>query len=333
MAETKVAFKSELWIYLTVLLCMLVITTAHSQSLLFTSSGITELKRNQQWSPAGQNSQLDINQSIRTLQGSATIKLDFGTLKLDQNTEIEYSSEGFRLIAGRAYLDGRARFVSDYTRLFAQGKSRFDVLEGIFRAANIEGSIDYLDRTNAFKRLGSGQQITSEADKLSFGVFFEHDPWYQKRATINVKEASVLDFQGRADYWVNGAWQSISIGQVIAGGDRIQTHESTWLELKTDDNLIRLQSNTELELVELESALVGPDDTASLEETTALNLIKGSIWLVVESENQNFQISTPGLIAGTRGTTFRVIADESNPSIKTFNGRVFGCCEPVFRYL
>ena len=63
---------------------------------------------------------------------------------------------------------------------------------------------------------------------------------------------------------------------------------------------------------------------SSLETRMLLNLVKGSVWLVVDAEDQNIQIITPGLIAGARGTTFRFIADSFDPSIKAFDGTVYG---------
>lgn len=323
MTKSKLAPSSRFFVVLV--LSMLILSYAQSQTVTFSSTGLSEIKRTQQWSPTGQTSELALNQSLRILQGSATLSLSSGTLKLDENTELEYSAEGFKLVKGQAYLEGSTTFNAGSYSFLAEGKSRLDQVGGIFRIANLEGVISYTNQAGELWRLGQGQQMTVEPASLSIGAFFEYDPWYKARETLSLKEATVLGYLGQAAYWTNNSWQSVSLNQMLAAGDRLKTQEDSWLELKTDQNLIRLQANTELELVKLESTQLNLGEEGSQQENTlALNLISGSVWLVIESENQNLQITTPGLIAGARGTTFRVIADTFDPTIKAFDGIVYG---------
>jgi hypothetical protein len=82
--------------------------------------------------------------------------------------------------------------------------------------------------------------------------------------------------------------------------------------------LLRLQAGSEIFLRALDTYNDGS-------RRTVVELRKGKVWAVVE-EGAPFEIETPGLVAGVRGTKFRVDAPEGDEPalLKTFEGDVAG---------
>lgn len=274
------------------------------------------------WRPAQSGDVLVIGGELRTFQGAVTLELEGGVLRLAPETHIERQTRQYRLIAGRSYtqatdvtfmLGGPVRVV---------GEARFDVIEELGQRAAILSGTGRLTFVGRVIDVVAGEQLVIPlGGQPSLSLYYERDPWYRDLLTIGEGRASVLGFAGEAQLRRLGEdWQAVQAGMPFEVGDEARTGAASWLELRFDDgNLVRLQADTEIALTQL-------DDFADGTRRTLLELRRGRLWAVVEDEDSPFEIETPGLVAGVRGTTFRVDAADNGepPVIKTFEGVVAG---------
>jgi hypothetical protein len=167
-----------------------------------------------------------------------------------------------------------------------------------------------------------GEQLvfSLEDEGVLKSAYFERDPWYRGLAALASGRGTVESFYGQVQLGEQGAWRDAALGDILTPGMSARTGERAWLELRFDDgNLIRLQAQSEITLKQLA-------DYSDGSRRTVLELHRGSVWAVVETKGQPFEIETPGLVAGVRGTKLRLDAAENGrpPRLKVFEGVVVG---------
>jgi hypothetical protein len=170
-------------------------------------------------------------------------------------------------------------------------------------------------------RIETAQQlIISPAGDILISDFIERDPWYRTIAVVGEGTGHIIGLEGSAEIQSEGIWLPAEIDMPFLPGSVAKTAAASWLEIRFDDNnVIRLQASSEVALLALE-------DLADGSRQSKLELRAGKIWVIIESQDQPFEIETPGLIAGARGTKFRLDSPTGDqpPLIKTFEGTVTG---------
>lgn len=287
---------------------------------LLVVEGVVELRATADapWRPAAVGEVLEHGGQLRTLQGEATLALLGGILRLAPETAIERQGRHYLLLSGRSYAQAEEISFVMGGVVRVSGEARFDALAGARRVAVLDGSgrITWLGRV---LEVASGEQlIIAATGELSLSRYYERDPWYRNLIAVGEGRGQVLGFAGVAELRrADGDWQLAAPGMAVGVGDAARTGEAAWLELRFDDgNLIRLQADSEIAIVQLSDF----DDGS---RRTVIDLRRGRLWAVVEGD-EPFEIETPGLVAGVRGTTLRVDAamDRLPPRLKTFEGTV-----------
>jgi ferric-dicitrate binding protein FerR (iron transport regulator) len=135
-------------------------------------------------------------------------------------------------------------------------------------------------------------------------------------AKETVRTAKVLFVQGDVKVQKSGktAWDAAKPGLVLADGDTIKTSKSSAIEIsfdKDNKNLVRLEENS----------------TAIL-RGKALNRIElpeGRIRSLVKNlkKESSFDIKTPTVVAGARGSGWDVIAFGNRDNVKAFEDEIF----------
>ena len=135
------------------------------------------------------------------------------------------------------------------------------------------------------------------------------------------KTAQVSALEGKAQRTRSGARSALRLGVAVAQGDVLETQPGARLEVRFSDNsVLRLGPAARLQLVE---AHFGAG--AARRKLTA-RLFFGKLWAKVTSViqgEQKFQIETENAVAGVRGTTFRVDANEDKSVlVRVYDGAV-----------
>ena len=303
-------------VLLSILSCL-----AWSQTIQ-TLEGLVEMRSSPEdaWRPAGIGDILDARGSLRTLQGDVTLLAPEYTIRLSNNTELLRGLTAYELINGKAYIDAQAVKFQIGGPVKIEGQARIDtdplngqrlvVLNGI-ATATLGAGVTHLETEQQLV-------IPIEGD-ISVSQYFERDPWYLNLSVLATGSAAVVGMMGSAEIQMSENWKLAELNDVLEPGHNARTAQDSWLELRFEDgSLLRLQANTEITLSQAEAF-------ADNSRRTLVTLNKGKIWAVIE-DGQPFEIETPGLVAGVRGTKFRVDASEGNEDalLKTFEGAVAG---------
>jgi FecR protein len=289
-----------------------------------TLEGVVEIRAtvDDPWRPASTGDVLEARGGVRTFQGDLTLTLETGdTVRLSNDSELNRGLRAYQLVLGKAYVKGEAVSFDMSGPMRVKGEARFDVAEDAGARAVLLAGEARLTFGARVLDLELGQQLVIPLEgEPSFSQYFERDPWYKDLVVLEEGTGAVENFLGTAEIQkADGDWVASQMGDVLAAGDAARTGEESWLEFRFSDNtLLRLQANSELFLKSLDTY----DDGS---KRTVVELRKGKVWAVIE-KGSPFEIETPGLVAGVRGTKFRVDAPEGDtpPLIKTFEGDVAG---------
>jgi hypothetical protein len=289
-----------------------------------TLDGVVEIRAtlDDPWRPASTGDILEARGSIRTFQGDVTITLESGDIvRLSTDTELNRGLRAYQLVLGKVYAKGAAVSFDMSGPMRVNGEARFDVAEDAGARAVLLGGEARLTFEGRVFSLELGQQLVIPLEgEPSFSQYFERDPWYKDLTVLEAGTGAVENFLGTAEIQkAEGNWSVSQLGDVLAAGDAARTGAESWLEFRFSDNtLLRLQADSEIFLKSLDTF----DDGS---RRTVVELRKGKVWAVVE-EGAPFEIETPGLVAGVRGTKFRVDAPEGDEPalLKTFEGEVAG---------
>ncbi|MCP3925252.1 MAG: FecR domain-containing protein [Desulfobacterales bacterium] len=141
---------------------------------------------------------------------------------------------------------------------------------------------------------------------------------------INSKNAVVTIVEGKVALTIKGSTDSIDVkkGDFISEGDKIKTGISSRVEIKLADNsIVRFDEKTSFVL---ETSKV---NTVNKKRKISIKLILGKTWANVTKlfgkKKGGFAISSKTVVAGVRGTVYRMNVEEDYSSvIKVYTGEV-----------
>jgi hypothetical protein len=315
---------------LCVMLCWLVFTmTAHAQ-MLERVSGAVELATASSYRPVFDGEMLPVDARVRTLtNGTVWLALDSESyIRLNSNTTLLRRASGYVLEAGSLYASANNLVIDvDIPTLRLDGEARFDVSDELRRVAVFAGRVIASPQGSAVV-LKPGQQFFRDANMevAEASAYLERDPWYLNIVPVASERAIVNAVAGRSELLLPGEdiWQATTLQAAFEVGMSARTGADSWLEVTFDNgNVVRLQANSQATFTRF-------DDLEDGTRRTVIDLSRGTLWSVVEGEQQRFDIETIGLVAGVRGTTFRVDAANAEASaIKVFEGTVVGSVNGV----
>ena len=132
----------------------------------------------------------------------------------------------------------------------------------------------------------------------------------------------LLSFQGQLAYKTSGGkiWQKVSGEVHLQPGDVLRTGAQSKAELEFQGGVIRMYENTILELPKE----VKQEAKKRISKKTMTQLMKGrTIFKIIkDSLERPFEVVTPSLIAGVKGTIFKVIEEGQVKSVEVFEGLV-----------
>lgn len=248
-------------------------------------------------------------QQIRTGAGRLELRDGSGSILLNSASQAQMNNGELQLTAGQAFVTGPVQmYVKSYHLNVAAGSTvRVDLLGSTERVAALSGS-SRLAYGSRVIDLRAGQQITLRTGRQ--GTYQEKDPWYLSQIT---GEGNAVIEALHGEVTVNGSRAAAAgVGQVLAPGQRLRTGAGAWAELGfTGGGYLRLQANSELEVVAVRSTSQGRE--------VLLRLNRGSVWNVVERGQGGYRLSTPVVSTAVRGTVYRV---DAGGMVKVFEGEV-----------
>lgn len=116
-------------------------------------------------------------------------------------------------------------------------------------------------------------------------------------------------------------WKNVSTGTSLHFGDVIRTGAQSKAEVRFESGIIRMYENTILELPSQPPQLKVSDDSGQLKKVF---LQRGrSLFEVFKNRlSGGFEVTSPGLITGVKGTIFRVTEEEGIKGVTVFEGIV-----------
>jgi len=132
----------------------------------------------------------------------------------------------------------------------------------------------------------------------------------------------LLSFQGQVEHKTSGGktWQTVSGEVHLQPGDVLRTGAKSKAELEFQGGVIRMYENTILELPKEVKQVAKTRITEKT--TTQLRQGKSIFKILKDSLERPFEVVTPSLIAGVKGTIFKVIQEEQVKSVEVFEGLV-----------
>ena len=135
------------------------------------------------------------------------------------------------------------------------------------------------------------------------------------------KTAQVSALEGRAQRWRgNGPRTELRVGSSVSQGDTLETQQGARLEVRFGDNsVLRLGPRAKVQLAEAHFG-------GAARRKFSARLFFGKLWAKVTSViqgEQKFQIETENAVAGVRGTTFRMDANQDKSVlVRVYDGTV-----------
>jgi len=117
-----------------------------------------------------------------------------------------------------------------------------------------------------------------------------------------------------------GPKTELQVGAAVGQGDTLETGQNARLEIRfADESILRLGSAAKLRLSEAHFGRRAPRKLSA-------RLFLGKLWARVTSAihgEQKFQVETENAVAGVRGTTFRVDANQDKSvRVRVYDGQV-----------
>jgi hypothetical protein len=299
--------------------------TSYAQVLNAVSGAVELSTAGSSYRPAFEGESLPLDGRVRTLaNGAVWLELnDESYIRLDGDTTLLRRASGYVLEAGSIYASASNLVIYvDIPTLRLDGEARFDVTDEVRRVAVFAGRVIASPQGSAVV-LTPGQQFFrgADMDTAEVSAYLERDPWYLNIVPVASESALVNAFAGRSELLLPGedTWQAASLQAPFEVGMSARTGADSWLEVTFDNaNVVRLQADSQ-------ATFTSFDDLEDGTRRTVIDLSRGTLWSVVEGQQQRFDIETIGLVAGVRGTTFRVDAAGVGASaIKVFEGTVLG---------
>lgn len=126
-----------------------------------------------------------------------------------------------------------------------------------------------------------------------------------------------------------GPWKRIKRNNKVMVGDYLRTLDDARLELKyVDQSIIRVAANSTFFIADASA------DVKKEERSVSATLLAGKAWAKVSKavgKKNRFEVRTENAVAGVRGTTFRINANEDQSTIiKVYAGAVAVSNAPFF---
>ena len=132
----------------------------------------------------------------------------------------------------------------------------------------------------------------------------------------------LLSFHGKVEHKTFGekTWQAVSGDIHFQPGDVLRTGTQSKAELEFEGGVIRMYENTILELPKDIKRM--ENNSANERMSTHLKQGKSLFKILKDALERPFEVVTPSLIAGVKGTIFKVIQEEQVKSVEVFEGIV-----------
>ena len=178
-------------------------------------------------------------------------------------------------------------------------------------------------------------QIFQKTIFLFCAVFFifvilSNDVCARRLMTVKIGkgEAKVALLEGTASVIPEGESErrSLKVGNVLKGGDRVNTGPKSRLEIVLQNNTsLRFADNTRFKISQ-----IGLDEKSKT-GNVKVHLVLGRTWANVSKTlgvKTDFELSCENAIAGVRGTVYRMnVNDDKSVLVKVYDGMVYvtGC--------
>lgn len=118
-----------------------------------------------------------------------------------------------------------------------------------------------------------------------------------------------------------GSWGKLKAGQILKGGDQVETGPGTKMELMLPDgSLLRFADNTRFKIVAIDM------DERSGARNAKINVALGKTWANVNKGlkiKPNIDVASDNAVAGVRGTVYRMNVDEDQSVlVRVYDGEV-----------
>jgi len=118
-----------------------------------------------------------------------------------------------------------------------------------------------------------------------------------------------------------GSWGKLKAGQMLKGGDQVETGPGTKMELMLPDgSLLRFADNTRFKIVAIDM------DERSGARNAKINVALGKTWANVNKGlkiKSNIDVASDNAVAGVRGTVYRMNVDEDQSVlVRVYDGEV-----------
>lgn len=149
-----------------------------------------------------------------------------------------------------------------------------------------------------------------------------------KQRTVAGK-VSFLKGQAERSDKADGPWAKIKRNDPVYVGDYVRTQADSRLELTySDKSTVRIAATSTMFIADAKV------DSAKQERQVTTSVVAGKAWAKVSSavgSDSKFEVRTDNAVAGVRGTTFRVNANEDKSTIiKVYAGAVAVSNAPFF---
>jgi uncharacterized membrane protein YgcG len=150
---------------------------------------------------------------------------------------------------------------------------------------------------------------------LSLTVNFT--PAFAGSGIVLVQRMGTVEIKGSQP----NAWKTVASGTVLSFGDVIRTGHKSKAEISFESGIIRMHENTILEIPSRFQQIPVREGSEKLKNVF---LSKGrSLFQVFKNGLQNgFEVTTPSIIAGVKGTTFTVSEEEGHRGVAVMEGTV-----------
>lgn len=260
------------------------------------------------WQPLAEKSTLQ--NPIRTLLGRVEITVPQGRFLLGSNSEAQPRNGEVQLLNGQGYVEGQFPFFLGTAHVYIDGRARVDitptgatisVLEGKARLSVPQKGILYVPEKKAY--ILNRDTITD---------FQEDDAWYDNDL-VGTGTLQVAALRGTVEVQKSQQWQKLKVKNTLGQDQVVKTSLNSWAEFVFEDgSYFRLNEKSQVRVESIEKLSSG-------KRRVTLKLEAGTAWNVVQKGKGGYQFRTATLVAGVRGTTFRLDSDDT---LKVFEGTV-----------
>jgi len=134
-------------------------------------------------------------------------------------------------------------------------------------------------------------------------------------------ECKVTTLNGTAKVSQGGAWGKMKSGQMLKGGDQVETGPNTRMEITLPDgSLLRFAENTRFKIVAIDM------DEGSGTRNAKINVALGKTWANVNKGlklKPNIDVASDNAVAGVRGTVYRMnVEQDQSVLVRVYDGEV-----------